>query len=106
MPPPPTNDEAWAALAGQWTLRGGVSYLNHGSFGPSPRPVLAARQAWIERLESEPMDFLVRELDDLLAETRRALGQFVGCAGDDLIFVDNATVGMNLVAANVALKPG
>jgi len=106
MPSPSPNDESWAALAGQWTLRGGVSYLNHGSFGPSPRPVLAARQAWIERLESEPMDFLVRELDDLLAEARRALGRFVGCAGDDLIFVDNATVGMNLVAANVRLAPG
>jgi len=103
---PFTTDLDWESLRGQWTLRGGVSYLNHGSFGPSPRPVLAARQAWIERLESEPMDFLVRELDDLLAEARWALGRFVGCAGDDLVFVDNATVGMNLVAANVALKPG
>ncbi len=106
MPPLPMNDEAWAALAGQWTLRGGVSYLNHGSFGPSPRPVLAARRAWIERLESEPMDFLVRELDDLLAEARRTLCRFVCCSGDDLVFVDNATVGMNLVAANMPLKPG
>jgi isopenicillin-N epimerase len=96
----------WDFVRGKWSLRGGVSYLNHGSFGPSPRPVLAAQQAWIERLESEPMDFLVRELDDRLAEARQALGRFVGCPADDLLLVDNATVGMNLVAANLRLEPG
>jgi isopenicillin-N epimerase len=96
----------WDFVRCQWSLRSGVSYLNHGSFGPSPQPVLAARRAWLERLESEPMDFLVRELDDRLAEARQVLGRFVGSAADDLLFVDNATVGMNLVAANLRLQPG
>ena len=45
-----------------WSLRPGVVYLNHGSFGPSPRAVIANRQEWIERLECEPMDFFVRQM--------------------------------------------
>lgn len=52
------------------------------------------------------MDFYVREMDDRLAEARHRLGRFVGCDGDDLAFVDNATVGMNIVAHSVRLSPG
>lgn len=106
MNPAFDQDASSETLRSQWPLRPGVSYLNHGSFGPSPRPVMAARREWIERLESQPMDFLTRELDGLLAEARERLGRFVGVGGDDLVFVENATVGMNIVAASVPLGPG
>lgn len=88
-----------------WNLRRGVTYLNHGSFGPAPRPVLEARQGWFERLESEPMDFLVRQMEEHLQAARQRLGQFVGTAGDNLCFVDNATFGMNIVASSFPLAP-
>src|SRR5689334_21345905 len=90
----------------QWTLRPGVTYLNHGSFGPSPRPVIAARQEWIELLESEPMDFFVRQLEGHLEHARERLGQVVGTSGENLIFVDNATFGMNIVASSFRLTAG
>jgi isopenicillin-N epimerase len=90
----------------QWILRPGVTYLNHGSFGPSPRPVIAARQDWIERLESEPMDFFVRQMEGHLEHARERLGQVVGTSGENLLFVDNATFGMNIVAASVPLAAG
>jgi isopenicillin-N epimerase len=89
-----------------WALRPGVTYLNHGSFGPSPRAVTAARQKWIEELESEPMDFYVRKLEGHLEQARERLGEIVGTNGDNLIFVDNATFGMNIVAASFPLKAG
>ncbi len=90
----------------QWTLRPGVTYLNHGSFGPSPRPVIAARQEWIERLESEPMDFFIRQMEGHLEHARQRLGKMVGTIGENLLFVDNATFGMNIVAASVPLATG
>lgn len=89
-----------------WTLRPGVCYLNHGSFGPSPAIVQKARAEWTARLESQPMDFFVRELDPALAQARERLGRFVGAHGDNLIFVENATAAMNIVAASFALSPG
>ena len=89
-----------------WALRPGVTYLNHGSFGPSPLPVIEAREEWARRLEAEPMDFFVRLLEDELERVADRLGTFVGAAGDDLLLAPNATVAMNLVAANVSLGPG
>jgi isopenicillin-N epimerase len=86
-----------------WSIRDGVTYLNHGSFGPSPRTVLAARQHWLEQLESEPMDFFVRRLEEHLDHARERLGAFVGTAGKNLVFVENATYGMNLAARSIAL---
>ena len=89
-----------------WSLRPGVVYLNHGSFGPSPRAVIANRQEWIERLESEPMDFFVRQMEGHLEQARHRLGDVVGTSGENLIFVDNATFAMNIVATSFPLAPG
>ncbi|MEX0714454.1 MAG: hypothetical protein WD278_19110, partial [Pirellulales bacterium] len=85
MTKPAIEDAAWQALASQWSLRPGVTYLNHGSFGPAPRPVLAAQREWVERLQGEPMDFLTRELDGRLAEARGQLGRLLNISGDDLV---------------------
>ena len=89
-----------------WNLPDDVTYLNHGSFGPSPRVVQEAREEWSRRLEREPMDFFVRQMERYLDESADRLGAFVGADPGDLIFVENATAGMNLVAANVTLQPG
>jgi isopenicillin-N epimerase len=92
--------------AGQWSLAPGVTYLNHGSFGPSPRPVLEARQQWFTELESNPVDFFTRRLDGLLENVRQRLGLFLGCTANDLLLVDNATWAMNVVAHSVPLVAG
>ena len=39
-----------------------IVYLNHGSFGATPRPVFAAYQAWQHRLELQPVRFFQHEL--------------------------------------------
>ncbi|MCH7990155.1 MAG: aminotransferase class V-fold PLP-dependent enzyme [Planctomycetes bacterium] len=88
-----------------WSLPDDVTYLNHGSFGPSPRVVQEANRDWSARLESEPMDFFVRQMEHHLDEAADRLGRFIGANGKDLIFVDNATFGMNIVATSIALKP-
>jgi isopenicillin-N epimerase len=102
----PDDEAAWPALADRWSLAPGVAHLNHGSFGPPPREVVAAREKWLAELVRNPMDFFNRRLDPLLAAARQRVGQFIGCPGDDLTFVENSTVAMNIVAASVPLAAG
>jgi isopenicillin-N epimerase len=88
-----------------WSLSDDVTYLNHGSFGPSPQVVQDASRDWSARLETEPMDFFVRQMEHHLDQAADRLGRFIGANGKDLIFVDNATFGMNIVATSIALEP-
>jgi len=95
-----------AQLRRQWLFPPEITFLNHGSFGPAPRPVLDARQRWLEVVQSNPMDFFVRKYGGHLDVVRERLGAYVGAAARDLAFIANATVGMNAVAASVRLQPG
>ncbi|MGH7199606.1 MAG: aminotransferase class V-fold PLP-dependent enzyme, partial [Planctomycetaceae bacterium] len=95
-----------SSLRSAWPVPEDVAYLNHGSFGPSPRVVQAARDEWSRRLERQPMDFFVRQMEPHLDAAAETLGRFAGCRGEDLIFVENATAGMNLVAASLPLAAG
>jgi isopenicillin-N epimerase len=93
-------------LAAHWTLDPSVVFLNHGSFGATPRPVLAAQDEWRARMEREPVAFFARDLEPALDEARGALGRFVGADPDDLAFVTNATTAINVVAAGLPLEAG
>lgn len=92
-------------LKSHFLLEPGVIFLNHGSFGAAPRPVFEAYQRWQLRLERQPVKFLARELLDELHRSRRALGQHLGAGEDNLVFIPNATYGVNLVARSLELKP-
>lgn len=95
-----------AALRSHWTLDPGVRFLNHGSFGACPRPVLEVQAELRARLEREPVLFLGRELEALEAEAAAELAAFVGADPADLVPVPNATTGVNAVLASLALEPG
>jgi isopenicillin-N epimerase len=93
-------------LARHWTLDPSTVFLNHGSFGATPRSVLEAQSAFRERMESEPVRFFVRELEPALDEARLALGEFLGADPEGIALVPNATAGINIVARSVDLEPG
>jgi isopenicillin-N epimerase len=100
------DDSAWAPVAARWQIRSDTIYLNHGSFGPPPDAVRRARRHWIDRLDEQPIDFFIRHFERELLAARNRLAEFVGTAGGNLIFVENATAGMNVVAASFPLEPG
>ncbi|MGE5263890.1 MAG: aminotransferase class V-fold PLP-dependent enzyme [Acidobacteriota bacterium] len=83
-----------------------VAFLNHGSFGATPRPIFEKYQWWQRELERQPVEFLGRRFDDLLRDARTALGAYVHTAADNLVYVTNATTGLNIVARSLHLSPG
>jgi isopenicillin-N epimerase len=83
-----------------------VVFLNHGSYGATPKPVFDAYQNWQRRLERQPVLFLGRELSELLLESRRVLGEYLNADADDLVYIPNATHGANIIAHSLQLKPG
>jgi isopenicillin-N epimerase len=68
--------------------------------------VLAARDDWQRRLDQQPMDFFVRQYESAWLGARQRLAEFVGAAPGDLVFVENATAGMNVVAGSLTLSAG
>ena len=89
-----------------WLLDPKVVYLNHGSFGSCPRPVLEFQRRMRDRLERQPVQFFVRDLEPLLDQARGALAEFLGAEADDLVFVPNATAGVNSVLRSLRFKRG
>ncbi len=106
MPLNPADDAAWAPLKKQWILREDTTYLNHGSFGPPPAVVREMRDRWQRKLDTQPMDFFVREFEPAWLAARNKLAAFVGCSPGSMIFVENATAAMNIVADSFPLAAG
>jgi len=95
-----------AALRHPWSLDPTIRFLNHGSFGACPKPVLAVQQRLREQMEREPVRFFLRELEGLLDDARRALADFIGADAEGLAFVPNVTSGVNAVLRSFPLVAG
>lgn len=96
-----------ADLARHFLLDPAIAFLNHGSYGACPRPVMEVYRHWQEALERQPVAFMEpSHLAARFAEVRRALGAELGAAPDDLVWVTNATAGLNIVARSLDLRPG
>lgn len=94
------------ALRDLFLLDPNVIFLNHGSFGACPVPVFETYQRWQLELERQPVEFLGRRADGLIAEACAVLGAYLNADPQDLVFVPNATHGINTVARSLALQPG
>jgi isopenicillin-N epimerase len=101
----------------EWPLDPAAIYLNHGTVGVTPLRVLAAQQAIRDGIERHPSRFLLRELTATTFGRRRSheprlraaaasVAAFLGGRADDLVFVDNATSGINAVLRSFPLQPG
>ena len=89
-----------------WGLQSGTVFLNHGSFGACPKPILDLQARLRRELEAEPVQFLWRRYEERLAPARLALAKFLGADSRDLVFVTNATTGVNAVLRSLKLKRG
>src|SRR5215218_5919291 len=97
-------DARHRAFRDEFLLDPEVVFLAHGAFGACPRPVFEVYQGWQRELERQPVEFLGRRLRGLLGEARAALADFVGTDAANLVFVPNATAGVNVVARSLTLR--
>jgi isopenicillin-N epimerase len=97
---------AYSTYARAWTLDPRIAMLNHGAFGACPRAVLELQQRLRAEMEQEPVGFFLRRMQPLLDESRRTLAALVGADPADLVFVRNATTGVNSVLRSLRFQPG
>ena len=91
-------------------------YLNHGTVGVTPLVVMRARAALLDEIERHPSRFMIRELMSLgmsappeaprLRAAADRVAAFLGASGDGLVFVDNASSGVNAVLRSIDFEPG
>jgi isopenicillin-N epimerase len=94
------------AIRSEWMLDDAWLTVNHGSFGGTPRAVLAAQDGWRARMEAQPTRFFMEEVPAALRAAAGRLAALVGADADGLAFVENATVGCNAVLGSLPLSPG
>ena len=100
------NLPSYSTHSKHWQLNPGIVFLNHGSFGACPVKVLEKQNSYRSQMEADPVNFMVEELEDLSWKSKEALARFTGCKAKDLVFVPNATTGVNLVLHNLSLNSG
>ncbi|KAF4632230.1 hypothetical protein G7Y89_g5897 [Cudoniella acicularis] len=80
--------------------------LNHGSFGTAPLPVIAHQRAFDTLATERPDTFIVFDLPRLIDESRNAVTPLLGVPVDEVVFVPNATTGINTVLRNLKFDEG
>jgi isopenicillin-N epimerase len=105
------------SLLSEWLLDPDITYLNHPTVGATPRRILAAQRGIQDEIERQPSRFMLRELTAVVVgqptgatprmrTAANAVAAFVGARGDDVVFVDNTTTGINAVLRSFPLEPG
>ncbi|HVA15208.1 MAG TPA: aminotransferase class V-fold PLP-dependent enzyme [Stellaceae bacterium] len=95
-----------AAVRNEWRLDPAIVYLNHGGFGVMPQAVLAEQDRWRARIERNPTHFLTFEIDDALRDAVKPVAGAIAAAPEDVVFVENATSGLNAVLRSLDFEPG
>jgi isopenicillin-N epimerase len=102
----PLWGDDWPSVQAQWDLDPAVTFLNHGSFGATPRPVLEHQAALRREMEAQPVEFLWRRLKGAQQAARSRVAAFLNADPDGLAFVPNATTGVATVLAGLDPSPG
>ena len=93
-------------VTSQFLLDPTIIFLNHGSFGACPKPVFQQYQNWQRKLEEQPVLFLGRQYHDLIRQAIQPLAEYLSTSPSNLVFVPNATYGVNFVARSLNLQLG
>lgn len=84
----------------------GKTFLNHGSFGATPRPVLRSARALRSEAEADFPAFYHERLFPTLESSRRAVCRHLGVPPERGVFVRNSTTAMQTVVDHLALRDG
>ena len=84
----------------------GLIYLQTGSLGPTPRPVMERTIAAWKELELNPVFYAYYQQEREMEDVRAKAAAFIGCKTEELVLTNSTTEGMNWVAQGLTLKAG
>ena len=87
-------------------LRPGLTHLNCGSLGATPRGIIDAVCGYMRELESDPVGNEWGPMGSRMEEVRSKAAEFLGAEKDEVALTRNTTEGMNTVASGIRLKKG
>lgn len=100
-------DQYWSRIRReQFFLGESRVFLNPGSLGVVPRPVMTAFVDSMNRAAEYSADEVHRWGYEPLDEERTEMATFLGCRADELAFTHNCTEAMSIIANGLDLKPG
>ncbi len=83
-----------------------ITFLNFGSFGACPKPILKRYQEFQLEFEEDPVHFYKMKGMDYLDVSKEALASFVHCKTEDIVFVTNPSYAVNAIARSFLLEKG
>jgi isopenicillin-N epimerase len=78
-----------------------VVFMNHGSFGATPRVLLEEQRRWQELMERQPVAFFVSAAG-LMRTVRERMGAYLHVSPNDVVAVTNSTYGVNVIVHAMA----
>ena len=81
-----------------------ITFLNHGSYGACPRPVFENYQEWQHKIEQNPVQFMANDVYNDLEISRSALGKYLNCHTDDIVYFPNPTHAVASIIDNIRIN--
>ena len=94
------------AAAGDFAFEEGLIYLQTGSLGPTPRPVIQRTIAAWEELQRNPAAYAYGAHEQAMEDVRRQAAALLNCSYEELVLTRSTTEGMNWVAQGLTFAPG
>lgn len=95
-----------AAAPEDFTFAPGLKYLQTGSLGPTPRPVMESTIAAWKQLELNPAFYGYGEHEGAMEKVRGQAAALLGCKTEELVLTRSTTDGLNWVAQGMSFKSG
>ena len=94
------DDAYWQRVRREFNLVDDISYMNNGTMGPIPRPVVEAQTRYLRDLAADPR--ARRDTEPI----REKLAAFVGADADEILLTRSTTEGMKVFCRGLDLEPG
>jgi len=97
-------DEAyWWKVRSQFNVVDGLTFMNNGTYGPTPRVVVDAFRRYNDALAEDPTNNYWNEGRDAV---RKRMAAFVGATADEIALTRSTSEGMNIFIKGLDWKAG